>query len=157
MAGGHSDFSVNQPAEGLPHYPDRLIPIVMFAKERHPAVPDTPTHWELEIGTENDNEYAELLSLETGLHQVRGLIGPPDMPQEAKDWYENVFRQVFESQQWQDFMEEFGMVPTFNGPDEYKEFLVTFEDNHVEMMRQLGWELRGDLVEQDVRGGDDGN
>jgi putative tricarboxylic transport membrane protein len=150
VAGGHSDFNVNQPAEALPHYPDNLIPLVVFAKERHEAVPDTPTHWELEIGTENDNEYAELLDLETGLHQMRGLIGPPDMPEEAKAWYEDLFRKVFEAPEWQDFMKENGMVPTFRGPDEYKEFLVTFEDNHVRMMRDVfGWELRDDLRDRD--------
>lgn len=150
VAGGHSDFNVNQPAEALPHYPDNLIPLVVFAKERHEAAPDTPTHWELGIGAENDNEYATLLDLETGLHQMRGLIGPPDMPEEAKAWYENLFRQVFEAQEWQDFMKQNGMVPTFKGPDKYRDFLVTFEDNHVRMMRDVfGWELRNDLADRD--------
>jgi tripartite-type tricarboxylate transporter receptor subunit TctC len=150
VAGGHSDFNVNQPAEALPHYPDKLIPLVVFAKERHPAAPDTPTHWELGIGSENDDEYAKLLDLETGLHQVRGLIGPPDMPEEAKAWYEELFRQVFEAPEWQEFMETNGMVATFKGPDGYKEFLINFEDNHVRMMRDVfGWELRDDLTDRD--------
>lgn len=151
IAGKHGDFSVNQPAEGMPHYPDNMHPIVMFAKDRHPTFPDVPTHWELDIGTEGDGEGARLLSLETGLHQVRGLIGPPDMPQGAKDWYEGVLRQVFESDRWQDFMEKNGMVPSFRGPDEYKEFLVEFEKNHVEMIRSLGWDLRDDLVPHEQR------
>ncbi len=148
VAGGHQDFSVNQPAEGLPHYPDKLIPIVMFSKDRHETLTDTPTHWELEIGTEGDGELATLLSLETGLHQVRGLVGPPNMPEEAKEWYDNLFRQVFESDRWQNFMKENGMVATYKGPDEYKEFLESFERNHVRMMRdEFGWELRPDLEE----------
>jgi tripartite-type tricarboxylate transporter receptor subunit TctC len=146
VAGGHADFSVNQPAEALPHYPERMIPIVMFARERHATLPDAPTHWELGIGSENDNEYAKLLDLETGLHQVRGLIGPPNMPAEAQAWYDELFRKVFEAPEWQDFMKENGMVPTYRGPDGYKEFLVEFERNHVRMMRdEFGWELRSDL------------
>jgi tripartite-type tricarboxylate transporter receptor subunit TctC len=146
VAGGHADFSVNQPAEALPHYPERMIPIVMFARERHATLPDAPTHWELGIGSENDNEYAKLLDLETGLHQVRGLIGPPNMPAEAQAWYDELFRKVFEAPEWQDFMKENGMVPTYRGPDGYKEFLVDFERNHVRMMRdEFGWELRSDL------------
>ena len=150
VAGGHSDFNVNQPAEALPHYPDKLVPIVVFAKERHPAVPEAPTHWELGIGAENDNEYATLLDLETGLHQMRGLIGPADMPEEAKAWYEDLFRKVFESQEWQEFMQTNGMVPIFKGPEEYREWLVTFEDNHVRMMKDVfGWELRDDLRDRD--------
>jgi hypothetical protein len=47
-------------------------------------------------------------------------------------------------------MEQNGMVATFRGPDEYKEFLITFEDNHVRMMRDVfGWELRDDLADRD--------
>jgi len=146
VAGGHADFSVNQPAEAAPHYPDNMIPIVMFSRDRHPTYADTPTHWELEIGTDGDGQYAKLLDLETGLHQVRGLVGPPNMSDEAKAWYDNVFRQVFEAPEWQEFMQTNGMVPTYKGPDGYKEFLVEFERNHVRMMRdEFGWELRPDL------------
>lgn len=146
VAGGHVDFSVNQPAEALPHYPEKMIAIVMFAKERHPTLPDTPTHWELKIGTEGDGEYAKLLDLETGLHQVRGIIGPPDMPEEAKAWYNQLFKKVFDAPEWQEFMKKNGMVATYKGPDEYKKFLVTFEKNHIRMMRdEFKWELRPDL------------
>jgi putative tricarboxylic transport membrane protein len=89
--------------------------------------------------------------VETGLHQVRGLIGPPNMPEEAKAWYDNLFKQVFESEEWQDFMNTNGMIGTYRGPDGYKEFLETFETNHVRMMRDVfGWELRDDLRDKDM-------
>ena len=154
VAGGHSDFNVNQPAEALPHYPDNLIPIVMFAKERHATLTDTPTHWELEIGTDMEamdgQTYAELLDLETGLHQVRGLIGPPNMPEDAKAFYDDMFKKVFDAPEWQEFMETNGMVGTYRGPEGYKEFLETFETNHVRMMRDaFNWELRDDLVDKE--------
>jgi tripartite-type tricarboxylate transporter receptor subunit TctC len=72
------------------------------------------------------------------------------MPEEAKAWYEELFRQVFEAPEWQEFMETNGMVATFKGPDDYKEFLINFEDNHVRMMRDVfGWELRDDLTDRD--------
>lgn len=143
VAGGHVDFSVNQPAEGRPHYPDNMHPIIAFANERLDAWPDVPTHVELGIGTK---EQQERLALETGLHQHRGLIGPPDMPEEAKAWYENVFRQVFESKEWQDFVAKNGMVPAFKGPDDYKAWLEPFEQNHIRIMRDVnGWPLRDDL------------
>lgn len=149
VAGGHADFNVNQPAEAGPHYPGKLIPIVAFAKERHRTYGDAPTHWELKIGTENNNAYATLLDLETGLHQMRGLIGPPDMPPEAKAWYNNLFRKVFEAKEWQDFMQKNGMVPVYKGPDDYKAYLVTFENNHVRMMRDVfKWDLRDDLKDR---------
>jgi tripartite-type tricarboxylate transporter receptor subunit TctC len=71
------------------------------------------------------------------------------MPEEAQAWYEDLFRKVFEAPEWQDFMKDNGMVATFRGPDGYKEFLITFEDNHVRMMRDVfGWELRDDLTDR---------
>jgi putative tricarboxylic transport membrane protein len=146
VAGGHTDFNFNQPAEAMPHYPDKLIPIVAFAKERFATWPETRTHWELGLGTANDNEYAKLMDLETGLHQHRGLIGSPDMPEEAKAWYNDLFKKVFDAPEWQEFMEKNGMIATYRGPQEYAEWLVTFEDNHADMMSDVfGWELRDDL------------
>jgi tripartite-type tricarboxylate transporter receptor subunit TctC len=146
VAGGHVDFNFNQPAEAMPHYPEKMIPIVAFTKERMASWPDTPTHWELGIGTENDDEYAKLLDLETGLHQHRGLIGSPGMSDEAKAWYNDMFRKVFDSPEWQEFMKTNGMVATYMGPDEYKAWLTTFENNHAHMMSDVfGWDLRDDL------------
>lgn len=145
VAGGQVAFSVNQPSEALPHYPERMIPIVAFTPERLEAFPDVPTHWELGLGV--DNGYAELLDLQTGLHQMRGIIGPPDMPAEAVAWYENLWRQVSETQEWQDFMAQGAQVPEFMGADAYRNWLVNFEDNHVDLMTDVfGWEMRPDLV-----------
>ncbi len=146
VAGGHADFNVNQPAEMLPHYPERLIPIVSFAKERFPAFPDTPTHWELKIGVENNNEYAELLDMETGLHQMRGIVGAPDLPEDAVKWHEDMWRKVHATPEWQEFMKKTAQTPIFMGADEYKKWLTTFENNHVRMMQDVfKWETRDDL------------
>lgn len=144
VAGGHQDFNVNQPAEALPHYPERLIPIVAFAKERLPAFKDVPTHWELKIGEGTD--YAELLDLESGLHQMRGIIGPPGMTDEQIQWYEDLWRKVHATEDWQEFMKKTAQTPIFKGSKEYKEWLIKFEDNHVRMMQDVfKWDLRSDL------------
>jgi len=145
VAGGHADFNVNQPAEMLPHYPERLIPIVYFARERHPSFPDLPTHWELDI----NGEWGDLLDLETGLHQMRGVIGAADIPEEAVRFYEEMFWAVWQTEEWQDFMEAGAMQPVFMRSEEYTEFMRAFEDNHVRVMRDIaGWELRPDLRER---------
>lgn len=145
VAGGHVDFSVNQPAEGLPHYPGKMIPIISFSDERLDAWPKVPTHRELKIGTSGGGKYAKLLSLGSGLHQHRGIIGNADMPKEAVAWYGELFHKVFESKEWQDFMKKRGMVPTFKGPKEYKKWLVTFEQDHIDAIKAAGWPLRSDL------------
>jgi putative tricarboxylic transport membrane protein len=145
VAGQHADFNVNQPSEMLPHFPQRLIPILSFQKQRPKAFPDAPTHWEKSV----NSQWGALLDLETGLHQMRGIIGPPDMPKDAVAWYENLFRKVFDTPEWQDFMKKGAMEPIFMNSTQYREFLVKFENNHVKVMRDvIGWKLRDDLRER---------
>jgi tripartite-type tricarboxylate transporter receptor subunit TctC len=142
VAGKHADFNVNQPSEMLPHHPQRLIPILSFQRERPAEFKDAPTHWEKKL----NGKWGELLDLKTGLHQMRGVIGPPGMPKDAVAWYEDVFRKVWETPEWKEFMKKGAMSPVFLRSDEYRKFLVAFENNHVKVMRDvIGWKLRDDL------------
>ena len=142
VAGKHQDFNVNQPSEMLPHYPARLHPILSFQRERPAAFPKVPTHWEKKI----NSQWGELLDLRTGLHQMRGIIGAPNMPQDAVKWYEDLFKKVWDTPEWQDFMKKGAMDPVFMRSDEYRAFMRKFEDNHVKVMRDvIGWQLRDDL------------
>lgn len=142
VAGKHADFNVNQPSEMLPHYPQRLIPIMSFQKQRPAEFPEAVTHHEKKI----NGKWAALLDLETGLHQMRGIMGSPDMPGAAVEWYTNLFRKVWETPEWKEFMKKGAMVPVFQGPADYKKFLIAFENNHVQVMRDvIGWQLRDDL------------
>lgn len=142
VAGKHQDFNVNQPSEMLPHYPQRLIPILSFQKKRPAAFPEAPTHWEKKI----NSEWGALLDLETGLHQMRGLIGPPDLPRDGVKWYEELFKKVFDTKEWQDFMKKGAMEPIFMNGEQYKKFMIRFENNHVKVMGDvIGWKLRDDL------------
>ncbi len=142
VAGKHADFNVNQPAEMLPHYPERLIPILAFSKKRYGAFPDVPTHYEKGV----DAKWADLLSMEGGLHQMRGVIGPPGISKEAIEWYANLFRKVWVSKEWQDFMEGRAMSRQFLDHEAYTKFLSRYEDDHLRVMRDvIGWKLRDDL------------
>jgi putative tricarboxylic transport membrane protein len=142
VAGKHADFNVNQPAEFLPHFPDRLIPVLSFQKQRPGAFKDAPTHHEKGL----NSQWAALLDLDTGLHQMRGIIGPPDLPAEAVRFWEDLFRKVWETQEWQDFLKKTAQVPLFKPAAEYRQYMRAFEDNHVKVMRDvLGWKLRDDL------------
>jgi putative tricarboxylic transport membrane protein len=142
VAGKHADFNVNQPAEFLPHYPERLIPILAFQKQRAAAFKDAPTHHEKKL----NGQWAALLDLDTGLHQMRGIIGPPNLPPEAVRFWEDLFKKVWETQEWQAFLKKTAQVPLYKPAAEYRQFMRAFEDNHVKVMRDvLGWKLRDDL------------
>lgn len=142
VAGKHADFNVNQPAEFLPHYPERLIPIIAFQKQRAPAFKEAPTHHEKKI----NGEWAALLDLETGLHQMRGIIGPPGLAPDVVKFWEDLFKKVWETEEWQAFLKKTAQVPLYKPAAEYKQFMERFEDNHVKVMRDvLKWKMRDDL------------
>jgi putative tricarboxylic transport membrane protein len=147
VAGGHFDVNVNQPAEAMPHFPERMVPLVFFEDERdETAFPRIPTHRELGI----NGQWGDVLSQLGGAGPVvmhRGVIGPPDIPPAAIAWYEDLFRRVFETQDWQDFIARNALNPMFTGHEGYQKHLRVMQKNHVEVMRDmLGWELRPDLL-----------
>jgi putative tricarboxylic transport membrane protein len=147
VAGKHFDVNVNQPAEAMPHYPERMVPLVMFEDKRDPvAFPRVPTHRELKV----NGEWGDVLSQLGGKGPIvmhRGLIGPPNLPPEAVKWYEDLFRKVFETPDWQDFMKKNAINPMFQGHEGYRVHLRGMQANHVRVMRDLlEWELRPDLT-----------
>lgn len=150
VAGKHADFNVNQPAEFLPHYPDRLIPILSFQKQRPAAFPEAPTHHEKGL----NSQWSALLDLDTGLHQMRGIIGPPGLAPEVIRFWEDLFKKVWETAEWQDFLKKTAQVPLYMPAAEYKQYMARFEDNHVKVMRDvLKWNLRDDLKPRSETGG----
>jgi putative tricarboxylic transport membrane protein len=128
LAGGHVDFSLNNPSEGLPHYPDRLRPLVVFTPERMDAWPDVPTFEEVGLDAP-----------ELDYRQVRGIVGAPGMPEENQLWFEDIFRQVFESDQWQDALEEELLFGEFLVGDEFGDLLREYDELHTELMIDIGW------------------
>jgi putative tricarboxylic transport membrane protein len=142
VAGKHADFNVNQPAEFLPHFPERLIPILAFQRKRAPAFPDAPTHHEKKV----NGQWADLLDLDTGLHQMRGIIGPPGLAPEVVRFWEDLFQKVWQTQEWQEFLKKTAQVPLYKPSAEYRTYMQRFEDNHVKVMRDvLKWKLRDDF------------
>jgi len=96
LVGKHIDSTVNNPAEQNEFYrAGNTKPLVQFTPERLPAYPDIPTARELG----HDIVY----------FMQRSINGPPEMSKEAQDWYINVFKTVFDSEEWQTFCKEDGL------------------------------------------------
>jgi tripartite-type tricarboxylate transporter receptor subunit TctC len=130
VAGGHIEISVNQPSEAAPHVPDRMRPLVVFSEERLPDFPDVPTY--AEVGLDDHPELDYIM--------IRGIVGPPDMPPENRAWMQDLFHQVFDSEDWQDFLATNQMVGDYIEGDEFGEFLRTYDELHADLITELGWE-----------------
>jgi putative tricarboxylic transport membrane protein len=79
--------------------------LAALSPERNPIFPDVPTASEA-----------------TGLDipfvvERRGVIGPPDMPEEAVTYWADLFEQMMATESWKEFETESGFVPAFGGPD----------------------------------------
>lgn len=96
LIGKHIDSTVNNPAEQNEFYrAGKSKPLVQFTGERMAAYPDIPTAKELGV----DIEY----------YMQRSINGPPGMSKEAQEWYINLFKTLYESEEWQKFCVDDGL------------------------------------------------
>ncbi len=97
LVGNHIDSTVNNPAEQNEFMrAGKSKPLVQFTPERMAAYPDVPT--------------AKELGHDIVYFMQRSVNGPPGMSKEAQDWYINLFKTLFESDEWQKFCKEDGLT-----------------------------------------------
>jgi putative tricarboxylic transport membrane protein len=99
LIGKHIDSTVNNPAEQTEFWrAGESRPIVQFTDKRMETFADVPTAKELG----HDIEY----------YMQRSINGPPGMSKEAQDWYINLFKTLYESEEWQKFCQDEGLFCT---------------------------------------------
>lgn len=128
LVGKHIDSTVNNPAEQSEFArAGHTKPLVQFTAERMEAYPDVPTA--KEIG--HDIEY----------YMQRSINGPPGMSAEAQEFYANVFKTLFESEEWQKFCEDEGLFcEEWVAGDDLAEFHSTQLKRHEELIAKVGAE-----------------
>jgi len=91
LIGKHIDSTVNNPAEQMGFFEAKQSrPLMAMTPERLPQFPDVPTS-------------AELGHPELVYYMQRSINGPPGMSADAQAYYIDLFKQVFDSKEWQDF------------------------------------------------------
>lgn len=125
LAGNQVEATVNNPSECLPFYPDRTRPLAAFLDERSPTFPDLPT--------------AKELGLPISYANMRAVVGSPGMNRDQQRWYIELFRRVFDSPDWQDFVQKNALEPIFLGGDDFARFLDDYERLHRELVTAAGW------------------
>lgn len=126
LIGNHVDSTVNNPAEQNEFYrAGDSKPIVQFTGERMDAYPDVPTAKELG----HDIEY----------YMQRSINGPPGMSAEAREWYINLFKTLFESQEWQDYCVSDGLTcGEWVAGDDLGAFHAAQLKRHKELIEKVG-------------------
>jgi putative tricarboxylic transport membrane protein len=103
MFGAVSDFASQVKA-------GKLEVIATISPEPSPVYPDAPT-------TKDQGFQSELVP------QVRGIMGPPEMPQEAVEYYQGVFEELLQTDSWKSYAEKNGLVTELRLGDEWGDFL----------------------------------
>ncbi|MDP8922132.1 MAG: tripartite tricarboxylate transporter substrate binding protein, partial [Chloroflexota bacterium] len=125
LLGGHIDIAASNPNEFFPQIEaGNLRPLVTLSRERVAALPNTPTM--VELGYPN-------AILQLG----RGIVGPPGMPPEAVEFYEDLFRRVAETQVWKDYVQKNSMTLEYRDQEAYIEYLRESRDRMRELMESL--------------------
>jgi putative tricarboxylic transport membrane protein len=126
LVGNHIDSTVNNPAEQNEFWrAGNTKPLVQFTDERTEAFADVPT--------------AKELGHDVVYYMQRSINGPPGMSQEAQDWYVQLFKTLYESQEWQDYCQSEGLnCEEWVAGEDLGEFHTTQLARHKELIDKVG-------------------
>jgi putative tricarboxylic transport membrane protein len=104
MFGSAQDFASQVKA-------NKLEVVASISPEPSPIYPDLPT-------PQDEGFQSELVP------QVRGIMGPPDMPPEAVEYYQRVFEELLDTEAWQQYAEDNGLVTELRVGEEWADYLT---------------------------------
>ena len=125
LAGKHANSTVNNPSEALGFYESGdVVPIVTFTGQRLPMFPDVPTM------TEIGKPYT--------YYMQRSVVGPPELSDEAYQFYRDVFKKVYDSEEWQQYMKKKSLLGEFITGDDLKDYWKVNNDTHRKLLKEIG-------------------
>jgi tripartite-type tricarboxylate transporter receptor subunit TctC len=129
LVGKHVDSTVNNPAECVGHWKaNRVRPLAVFDTARLTWA----TGWG-EIPT-----VKEALGTDINYLMLRGIFGPPDLPKEAVEFYTGMLKKVYDSPEFQKYLIENALKPSWLTGAEYVKWLGETEDLHKDLMAKGG-------------------
>ena len=125
LAGGNCDSTVNNPSEQIGFFQaGNTRPLAAFTPERLPMFPDVPTFKEL------GKDFVYFMQ--------RSVVGAPGMSKAAAKYYQGVFKQVYDSTEWQDYMKKKSLQGEFMTGDALVKYWKREKDIHETMLRDMG-------------------
>ncbi len=125
LAGKHAHSTVNNPSEQLGFYQaGKTRPLAAFTPERLPLFQDVPTFKEL------GQDFVYFMQ--------RSVVGAPGMSEEATAFYRDVFQKVYDSKEWQSYMEKKSLQGEFLTGDALKAYWERERSIHAAMLKKMG-------------------
>ena len=124
LAGQQIMSSVNNPSEARGFFQNGdVVPLVSFSDERLELVSDVPTVKELD----KDFSY----------YNQRAVVGAPGMSEEAAAYYQDLFKKIYDTEEWQEYMATESLSPLWMDPEEQKEYWQTQLTRHEELLSEM--------------------
>ena len=125
LAGKNANSTVNNPSEQLGFFEaGKTRPIAAFTPDRLEVFPDAPTFREL------DQDFVYFMQ--------RSVVGAPGMSADAAAYYQELFRNVFDSEEWQTYRRDKSLYGDFLSGDELKAYWERERAIHEVMLKEIG-------------------
>ncbi len=129
LIGKHIDSTVNNPSEQVGFWDaGQSRPLASFTPKGQVTgkFGDIPTFEELGYG--NDMVY----------YMQRSIIAPEGIDPEVQAFYVDVFEKVYNSEEWQTYMTDKGLIPGWLTGDALTEYFVEGREVHRELLKKTG-------------------
>lgn len=125
LAGKQVMATVNNPSEAKGFYANGdVVPLLAFSDERLAAFPDVPT------AKEKGHDFS--------YYNQRAVVGAPGMTAGAAEYYQTLFKTIFESEEWQGYLTSESLSPLWMAPDKQKAYWTTQIQNHKDLLAAMG-------------------
>jgi len=125
LAGNHANSTVNNPSEQEGFYASGdTVPLAAFTPERLEMFPDAPTFGEL------GNEFVYFMQ--------RSVVGAPGMSADAQAYYQDLFKKVYDSEEWQTYRKKKSLRGDFLTGDDLMSYWMNEREIHKEMLTKMG-------------------
>jgi tripartite-type tricarboxylate transporter receptor subunit TctC len=135
LVGKHVDSTVNNPIEAVAQWrAGKLRPLCVFDDKRMPykAKVTEKQSW-------SDIPTCKESGVPTDYVMLRGIFMPAGVPQDAVNYYVELFRKVRETPEWKEFMERGAFNQTFLSGKEFADWVAKAEQEHVALMKEAGF------------------
>ena len=121
--------SVNNPSEGLQLYQaKKMKPLCAFM----PASPTTAVYASLPTcksqGIAIDDYFI-----------MRAIMAPPGLSQGQQAFWIDVFKKVYDSDEWKKFMSDNALQPDFKSGIEFRQFILQYQQLHQDIATKFKW------------------
>lgn len=129
LLGGHVELMILDPSEAMEQVrAGKIRVIAQIADKRLPAFPDIPTIPEAGFPL-------------PPIPQIRGMVGPPEMPPAALAYYENLIEKIVATPAWKKYLLDNHFEGQFAKSKETKAFLQSYEGDIRKQLEEVGAKL----------------